>query len=213
MTGLAYRTAAALGESLGAHTPGRAVQVVHAPPTLDGAYPGLAIEFLGRPRIDTSGDREIAAADGHGLVVGDGSAVVEVAAMRADARIWAGARSPSKRERLQDAVLASFYADEFAPGRLLITLRDVQVGDYMLPVPLTVACEVREAEWSDEQVMTERYQAYLYISLDVPILVLRADSWRVTSMVAELAADPNLTSATPVDEVLVDENGAITTAP
>lgn len=213
MTSLAYRAAAAIGDRLGALVPGVLVQVVHAPPTLDGAYPGLAFEYLGRPRFDVSHDREIAASDGHGLVVGDGAAVVEVGALRADARIWAGARSPSQRERLQDAVLAGFFGDELAPGRLLVTLHDLQVGDYKVPVPLTVSCELREAEWNDEQVMGERRQAYLYVALDLPILMLRAESWRVASMAAELAAASNLTNATPSDEVLVDETGATTPAP
>lgn len=212
MTSLAYAAAAAIGARLGELTPGIAVQVVAAPPTLDGAYPAMAFEYLGRPRIETSGDIEIQGADGRGLVVGDGAAVVEVAALRADARIWVGSRTPAQRERLQDLVLGLFYLDEFAPGRLLVDLSGAEVGGYQIPATLPVACTIRESEWVDEQVMGERRQGFLYVSLDVPILMLRAESWRVETMTAELAAAPDLTSSTAIDRVTVDEAGATTNA-
>lgn len=215
MTAIAYKAAEAIGARLGEIIPALAnrVQVVQAPPNLDATYPAMAFEYLGRPRIDVSGDIEVRAGDGHGLVVGDGSAVVEVAALRQDARIWIGSRTPSQRERVQDLVLTAFFGDELAPGGLEVSLADVEVGGFKLPVPIPVACHLREAEWNDEMVMAERHQAFLYVSIDIPILVLRADAWRVSSMTAALAAAPNLTDDTASDEVLVSASGSVTPAP
>lgn len=189
------------------------VAVVQAPPTADRGYPAAAVMPEPTFRFDVEHDVEVRDADG-AVMTGDGRALVTVGALRTSLRIWLAARTPAQRESLEVAVTRLFFGDELAPTRLELALSGFEVDGFTPPVTWPVYCFVEDGEWQDELVFSERRWAFLRCSVDVPILILRDDVWRVSQMRAALAAGTQVTPpAVAFEESLVGADGSTSPAP
>lgn len=211
-----------VAESLRAACPSLAsVRVGSSPPDVPSEYPAIAL-VPDRFTIDPAPDDEVLESDGVHQVAPAGLALTSVGALRGTCRLFLAARLDAQRETLQDQTLLAFFQDDLANGRLMATLRNVEVGGIATGVDWNVAVFVADEEWRDEMAFSERRWAYLKLEVDVPLLVLRS-SPLVTTMVALLTRDLDTTvddptdlaapGLAPLDSLAVASDGSLTSFP
>lgn len=189
------------------------VAVVQDAPTAEKGYPAAAVMPEPAFRFDVEHDTEVRV-DGAAVMTGDGRALMSVGALRCGLRIWIASRTPAQRERLTRAITRLFFDDELAPSRLALDLAGFEVDGFTPPASWPVYCFAADGEWRDELVFSERRWVFLRLSVDVPILILRDDVWRVSQMVAALTAGTAVTPpAATFEESLVAADGSTSPAP
>lgn len=199
MSAIKAAAAAALAAAIAAEVPELAgkIEVTDAPPSQAAQYPAAAIE-MGRFTFE-AGTMDVVD-DASGAPVMNGvDALAEGGVVRGSLRIWLATRLPPQREQLEEAIQRAFIADDLAPGRLAVTLSNVQVGDFATGVdwPLAFFCE--DSEWNEELVFSEKRWVFLTIEVDLPILVLLKNVPKVTTLIAQITTDLATTVDDPSD--------------
>lgn len=194
--------------------------VVAAPPSSRTDYPAIAILVDGSTfDIMTDGYVEfdptkqpgdlgyiidgIYATDANGCLVegsmyidgGTGQTISQIGTMHLKTRIWVGSRSASQRESIEDDITLAFYADDAAPGRMLVKLDGIIVGGVVLPT-MYGAADLDSSSWNAEHAFDERLWSYLMVDVDVPIVVPRS-----TSVASQLVLSITADLATPISSV------------
>jgi hypothetical protein len=221
MSSILRKALTAVGEAIKAAAPSLAqVRVASAPPDEASQYPAVAL-VPEKFTIDTSPDDDIYEADGD-VVSPGGRQLVSVGALRGTCRLFLAARLEGQRETAQDEVLGAFFQDDCRPSGIKVDLPNVEVGGVPTGVTWPVAVFLDDEEWRDELVFSERRWAFLRLSVDVPLLVLR-NAPIVQTMVLALTQnlsltvdDPtDLTSAVlaPLEQHKVASDGALSTYP
>jgi hypothetical protein len=171
------------------------VQVTHAPPDQSATYPVLAL-LPERFVLEPHHDDEVLDDDGEPVMADATTALMEVGTLRGTVRLWLAARTMPERARLEERIVAAFFADGLAPGRLQVTLDNVEVLGVATGASWPVAFFLENSEWREELVFSERRWSFLQVDVDIPVLVLRKDAAIVTTLVAALTTD----LATQIDD-------------
>lgn len=219
---MSLRRAAAqsLADTLGAQiTLAQPATVLTAPPSDATQYPALAV-MIDRSKINMTQSWELMVDSSNNPLVGfnakleapEGSVsarMIRAGSIRCEGRIWLGARHASKREEMEERVIAAFFQDDSAHGLLFSTMVGVKICDFTIPWPWTVGSELVETTWSSEFVFSERVWSWIRFRLDVDMLVPRTDPL-VQTFILELSAgmkdDPD-DPTTPADETLTLDAG------
>lgn len=217
MSSLTIRTIRELATALDGVTakqvPARAL---HHAPGRGTAYPAVIVEPGERWRFTPCQHEELFDAGGDAIFHADGRAAFEVGQLTGRARIWCGAHE-DQRFDIEDAILEAFCDDDRAPGRLLLDLTDVQVSGQSLGVDWKVACMIDEDGWQEELVFSERRWSFAQIMVDVPVLMLRSNAWKITEQLLSITTDldtplsdpADLANLTDVETVLVNDDGSV----
>lgn len=166
---------------------------------------------------------EVPDEDGEPIMAGDdeGMALLEVGTLSGSVQLWCEATFPAVREQLEDAVINAFNREDFAPGRLQVSLTDIEVCGVATEATWPVAFLLEEANWREELAVSERRRSFLDVQVDLPVFVLRKEAHKVRQMVVALSQDLSIEVTTPTDlanvadleQVLVNDDGSLSAYP
>lgn len=126
---------------------------------------------------------------------------------RVEMRLYA--KSVPERERLEQAILDAFLETPGAPGVVKTNSPALTVGGQVTLYQAPIAYRLDEEEWREEFAFEGRRFSFLDIEVDFPALVKRA---AYTLQDVYLAITEDLTSDSPAEMVLVNDDGTTTPA-
>lgn len=144
------------------------------------------------------------------VVTVDGDPLMRVASFDGTIRLWVGSNYAAQREQVEDAILRSFHLISGAPGRIDVTIDDIEIGGvatgYDAPISFTLG---PDTEWREELVFSERRWSYLMVGLSFPLYVTRSDAALVQSLWVAITGDtettiPDGTTAEDLGDILPD---------
>lgn len=212
-------------ESYSADLTGR-VRAFQQPPTEQADYDGIAVTAEGTWGIEWWYEDEVRDQDGDAIIVGANSdqALVEIGEMMGTVRLWTAAHYIPGRAELEDLIILAFNQLEGAPGRLDFTLPAITIAGVETAHTPNVSASMDSEAWEDGFAFSHRRWAEMDLSVEVPILILRANAPRIAEYRLCLtedietdisgAATPDEATALldppPIEDYTVDQNGDYT---
>jgi hypothetical protein len=211
------------------------VEVLAAPPSKAATYPACSL-LIDRTDYRVNDDFIPVDADNNPLVgpdatldlpadwgrFDDQTLIYRVGRYMMHGRIFVATRHPEQRAEFEDQVFALFFADDLAPGRILLDIATPKILGRTLPWKWPVAAFLPEddsaSSWTAEFAFDERLWSWMKFDIDVDIIVPRFAP-KITRLVLEFDADvtestdPDDTDDTDGETIQVDQSGLISAYP
>ncbi len=135
----------------------------------------------------------------------DGKVVLDVGQFEGLLEFQLYCKNKPERELYEQRILDLFLASEGAPGTLFIPTPTLTINGYTSLHSVEVKLRLANEEWSEEFSFESRRYSFLDLEVAFPALTTR-DAYTIENL--QIAITHDLNSNTPIDEVLVLEDGS-----
>jgi hypothetical protein len=140
--------------------------------------------------------------------LGAAAALMDVGRFEGLIQLRLGAQTTDRRAYLAEKITNLFLETEGRPGILLTTIEDCH--------DMTVAWELGDDEWQDEQAFAKKWFSILTVTAQIPALVKKDGVFTIEdlrlSLTEDLTEDFDEIPASEIETVTIDEDGTLTQA-